>query len=105
MTDVEIAETLERAADALFVYGREIGDMLNQKTGAMCVIGAIGHVLVGDALLWRKGGGVQVIMPYLRAIECSIGTTEVIRWSDETSDDAEVVDALRRCAKELRNNA
>lgn len=113
--ELSVAEVLERAADALFIYGWTPG-LTQSLDGSMCVIGAIRHA---EGLSNDDGSSfVRWRSPARSAFEAWLGaqqTPPVARrsawiWNDgigstETPDAALVIDTLKKCAKELRNEA
>lgn len=113
MDDMDPAEVLDRAADALMIYGRST--LTGQEPdGSMCVLGAIAHVRGEDPLDWWRlrhhpTPEVTALIPWVPACysERWIDTpSQIMLWNDriETTDD-EVIDTLRRCAKQLREDA
>jgi hypothetical protein len=102
MNDTEIAEVLERAADALFVYGHAKLALCDEESGAMCARGAILYAITGSPLMADEvGGWKQVDAALGRYLGC-----HVVLWNNTPErTEAEVIDAFRLCAKDLRNKA
>lgn len=125
MTNDEIADLLDRAADLLFVYGRCTGSGA-KPDGSMCVRGAIAYAAGGPpeiafgtwGLPWRPA--IDAIDDYLarhpevlpRNSDGSIHCGDIIEdegrypawiFNDRTEDDGLVIDTVKRCAKELRD--
>lgn len=117
-----VADLLEGAADTLFISGRCIGEG-RDTDGRMCVRGAIAHQLGADPLaVWGArdtlGDAFLAIDGYLaehpeliddHVWEVHGGTDRFPSWiwNDTThgpDGDALVIDTLRRCAKQIRNN-
>lgn len=122
MNRSEVADVLDRAADALMIYGR-CRTRLSDEEGRMCALGAIAFsegVEIGDlhvddaeaiavcynAAASRQLGRYLVAHGLRPAPEVSsdpdLYVNRVWSWNDSTDDDGEVIDQLRRCAKELR---
>lgn len=109
------ADVLEAAADALFVYGRCRGRV--EEHGAFCVLGAIQHVRGRDPQRWgddlfksdfhvpRDDPASLALSEYLVSHVDEV-FEGVWSWNDTRrgpEGDAEVIDTLRLCAKDLRN--
>ena len=126
MTDpTAVAEVLERAADALFVYGRCAGQS-SKHDGSMCVLGAIKYAQGLDTSQWvgstYHDPAARALGEYLgerfpdHANWRPAGALSLVGihgpflapwiWNDchaGSEHDGEVIDTLRLCAKDLRN--
>jgi hypothetical protein len=99
VSGMTVADVLEAAADALFVYGRCTG-YRHRPDGTMCVVGAVEHVLGQSA---EEHAIDPYSLPAVVALDRYLGqSTEY--WNDKwgPEGDALVIDTLKRCAKELR---
>jgi hypothetical protein len=111
-----VADTLDAAADALWMYGRNNNPFgLNESDGSMCVLGAVAHVKGLNPLDWSWAAST-VAKPEHDAIATQIvadghapavGCMVVWGFNDTTpltpEGDALVIDTVRKAAKSLRN--
>lgn len=106
------AEVLEAAADALEVYGR-VNGVGEEADGRMCVLGAIAYALGEVPMEWHRPNvllcpAASLLAEHLTRLKPTYSRLpwdfRVWTWNDShaTTDD-EVIDTLRRCAKDLRN--
>lgn len=118
----EVADVLDKAADAMWIYGRCSDGQSLAPSGAMCVRGAILYSLGLDP---AQGMGLpqdaatvdKALGRYLAEHHDDLGAGCVQAhpdwaygpaypawvWNDRTDDDAHVIDTIRRCAKAYRN--
>ena len=108
----QIAQTLEDAADYILMHGLHRGAVSNDE-GRYCAIGTIYQVCPDDDVLEE---GLMVAEKACDALDRHLRATGVItrpsivghispvaEWSDASEDDFVVIDALRHCAKDIRN--
>lgn len=120
-TREEVADALDRTADVLWMYGRCRGDA-HDEAGRFCVRGAMceavgitprpfgltGFVHEVDRALcsWLARNPVVLgFMAHQHKQWVDRGDFPSWAWNDTTADDELVIDSLRRCAKELREEA
>ena len=109
----QIAQILEDAADFILMRGLCRGELADYDTKQYCTIGAIYQVSPADEDNQPSvaGEACDVLERHLRAQGVPLPDlvegmlTPVAAWSDNSSDDFEVIDALRHCAKDIRNSA
>lgn len=107
MDDNETADVLDRAADELLMRGWTQG-ALEDGAGRVCALGALlaadlGAVRIGQDLTPVGNRAFAVLGEFVDAAQYD---TVIAGWNndpDRTED--EVHDALRGCAKELRERA
>lgn len=123
----EVADVLDRAADALMIYGHRRSELVGADD-SMCALGGIGHALGlnveandveeinGEVMGCYVNPAAEAFGRYLIAHGATpapgdpFGMADAVwRWNDGwhngpsgAPDDGEVIDHLRRCAKELR---
>jgi len=130
-TILEPADVLEQAADIIEDGGLARWNLKNND-GAHCAIGALMEVEVNAGLRYRvdygthKGGSGRESLLLKRTVKALYdhlledgtpvhpndkeydvvpGSWTVARWSNTSDEAADVVDVMRRTAKELRNEA
>jgi hypothetical protein len=102
---VDVAQTLEDAADLLLIRGVERGGTYGAPGGPRCVVGAISEV----AGLKGAGHLDQSTRPIRQAVRSHLAahgkSANLPDWNDTSADDFEVIDTLRHVAKDIRNEA
>lgn len=96
------AQVLEDAADWLLINGRCRDHLIDEATGAGCLIQAIGMA----ANAGETADGFRRERSAFRVLQGAINArkgTGVVRWNEQTVDDFEVIDTLRLIAKDIRN--
>lgn len=110
---IVIAQALEDAADFILMRGLHRGD-LRSLDDQYCTIGAIYQVSSREAVAVGypvPGEAVRTLEQYLRSQGVPLHPSRegevhpVAVWSDNSTDDFEVIDALQHCAKDIRNTA
>ncbi len=98
VTDDDIAEVLERAADRIEVYGWWRGETGEAAPifGEMCPMMAVTYVLRVPA--------VNVMTALARHLGLP-DYTHLPQWNAEQPDAEAVIDAMRRCVAELRESS
>lgn len=102
MTDTEVADVLDRAVDELLMRGWYQGDY-SGPGGRVCALGAVSCAVSGRPVVLECD--LRVVDPVADALANYLGA-ELTDWNDDrkrTEDD--VRDALRGCAKHLRERA
>lgn len=112
---MDTATVLEEAADLLLMRGvNRTGTFGHAPGGPRCVLGAIGEVQgVADMDTCGKVEAVRAactpaamaFRDHLREKLRAVSLTFITEWNDATADDFEVIDTLRHCAKDIRNQA
>lgn len=108
MTNSEIADVLDKAHDLLMVKGRCTGKGLGDD-GGLCVEAAICEAMGGDPAAWSSWHDTWPAP--LRALDSHLRVTQPPNycspyfWNDHEATDDDVFDALRNCAKRLREQA
>lgn len=120
LTDAELADLYDAAADYLEVHGWTRAQLFNPLTGAVCASGAVGAVIDARMVegtqphLYRTGPPYARWLRALRRItneflpqrDTARGPMSVSVWNDiMATDEYEVMDVFRGAAKSLRNNA
>lgn len=107
---IAIAQLLEDAADYILARGLYRGE-LRGFGGQYCTIGALYQMTPeADRNHQVPNEAVNVLERYLRAQGMPLSANRegqlhpVAEWSDNSTDDFEVIDALRHCAKDIRNS-
>lgn len=112
----DIAQVLEDAADLLLIHGvRRDGnsgylDWIGGQKSPLCAFG--GMCVATDALVrsnpdpWASCDLSTVALDAFEAYlfgDYDAAGHRTFQWNDTSLDDFTVIDALRRCAKDLRN--
>lgn len=105
--DSDVAEVLERAADALWMYGRCKRFGTNDD-GNLCVVGAIRFAQDQEPRHWTASYAWAKTDPAVIALEAHLNQQAYI-WNDcldlTPENDALVIDTLRHVAKNIRNTS
>lgn len=108
--NTQIAQVLEDAADFILMRGLCRGE-LKDPLDRYCTIGAIYQVAPRDTDGVVAGCATAALAQHLRsqgaltAPHRDGSMSPLAVWSDASKDDFEVIDALRLCAKGIRNTA
>jgi hypothetical protein len=111
MPDIEIAEQLERAADLIEERGWRQGPRANpchlslDRSEPICLIEAVSLAGRSSNSIHRSEG-CTTLFTYLglQATRSRVPAERLIFWNDDAKrTEGDVVDALRGCAKEIRN--
>lgn len=107
----DAATVLEEAADLLLIHGRCTGTA-QRKDESLCVLGALTSAMGNvpkDICIETYNAPARVALErHLAATGAQAPAADPDRgsawiWNDTTEDDFEVIDTLRRVAKDLRN--
>lgn len=118
MAEMDVADVLEGAADALWMYGRTTTVGCNTD-GNLCVLGAMRYARglqpeqgLGSPGHWTNETETDAALALADRIPSSVHPIvgrRVYMWNDSLpvtpENDAHVIDTLRHCAKSIRNNA
>lgn len=104
---MEIAEILEQAADIIETHGH-VKHILWDNLGRCCAVGAVRKTVCGEGVdsYLAVRGAMEAVTKNLH-LSNPMGSWEaVVQWNNHPDrTGAEVVDAFRRTAKDLRNEA
>lgn len=105
----EVADVLERAADAIEVHGLGKGTYQN-KQGNLCAVGALRYAATGEtyttraALDPRVTLATRILANRVDVFGSPLPSNRVFAWNDHKKRTAaEVVDAMKMASKDLRN--
>lgn len=107
MSEKDAATVLEDAADLLLIRGVCRDGTFGRPGRERCALGAISEVVGAD--ITECSGyhteGTELYAAARAALYSSdlIGDRTIQWWNDSSDDDFEVIDTLRRVAKDLRN--
>lgn len=108
VTNAEVAQLLEDAADALWMYGRCVGKGTDDD-GRLCVLGAIAVASGLPAMDWNYLTRNPVVLALGARVpgEGIVPIGRIFNWNDETpldpEHDADLIDFVRHVAKDIRN--
>lgn len=100
----KVAEVLERAAEVIEERGWCQNDLYTAD-GRLCLMGAVDRVTRTEAGVFLNA--MEAMDEYVidnYAARRGIGLRPCVTWNDSADrTEHEVIDALRRCAKDIRN--
>ena len=106
MSYLDLADIYDAAADYLETHDWLRGQFCHEKTGAVCLGGALSKVTVNNNTAYTAA--VEDIADALPLVEVGKGVMvkSITVWNDRVAQDKfEVMDVLRGRAKTLRNEA